>query len=120
MRALLQRISIVAGILFATSSAGQQATEVYIPIGKSPGVSNVQSVIGTISATDHDAYHATIMVNGVARTVTMTEKTIYYLDRNEAKKQNSLGSFEDCEIGRRVEAKLDDDGYVVWIKIATR
>ena len=118
MKGLFNSTVIVASLLFATNTYGQQTTEVYIPIGKSPGVSATKSIIGTISATDYDAHQTTITANGVSTTVTMTDKTLYYLDRNQVKQTNSMGSFNDCEEGRRVEVKTDTDGNVEWIKIA--
>lgn len=119
MKSLVRSTALIVGILFAGGTLAQQATEVYIPIGKSPGVSASQSIIGTITATDYEAYQVTITANGVDTTVTMTERTIYYLDRNHVKQTNGIGSFDDCEIRRRVEARVTADGKVEWIKIAT-
>lgn len=49
--------------------------------------------------------------------VTMTPATRYYLDKTRARKQNKTSSFEDCEVGQRIEAYVDDDGNAVWVKI---
>lgn len=112
-------IGIVAS-LTAGAVHAQQATEVYIPVGQSPGVSASESLIGTISAVDHESYEMTVSVEGRSTVVAMTSKTRYYLDRNRDRKVNTTGGLDDCEIGRRVEIKLDVDGKVDWVKVISR
>ena len=99
------------------TSMAQQTTEVYIPIDQSPGISGKASLVGSISSVDHESYSVTITVAGESKTVTMTPATRYYVIRTGGKKQNSTGSYEDCEVGRRMEAYLDEDGNAVWVKI---
>lgn len=115
----LNKITLIGVALLGWSIAcGQQATEIYIPIGKSPGISGTDSVIGSISSVDRTGYRMTIAADGETKTVTMTPSTRYYIDRHKHKQSNVTGSFEDCETGRRVEVLVDDDSNAVWVKIA--
>lgn len=104
-------------LIVGNTALSQQATEVYIPIGKSPGVSGRDSVIGSISSVDHERYRMTISVAGEMRIVKMSKATRYYVDKTRTRKQNKTSSFEDCEVGQRIEAYVDDDGNAVWVKI---
>ena len=58
-----------------------------------------------------------LSVDGETKMVKMTPATRYYVDKTQTRKQNKTGSFEDCEIGQRIEAYVNDDGNVVWVKI---
>lgn len=104
-------------LIIGNIALAQQATEVYIPIGESPGVSERDSFIGSISSVDHERYRMMISVAGETKMVTMTPATRYYLDKTRARKQNKTTRFEDCEVGQRIEAYVDDDGNAVWVKI---
>ncbi len=47
----------------------------------------------------------------------MTSATLYYVDRTGERKQNATGSFEDCQVGLRMEAYVDDEGNAIWVKV---
>lgn len=101
-------------------ASAQQATEVYIPIGESPGVTANSSVTGEIKSVDYSDHRMTIEGSDGSRIVKITPRTLFYLDRNSDKKQNEAGSFEDCETGRYVEVFVDAEGNARWVKIAAR
>lgn len=103
-------------LIVGNAALTQQATEVYIPIGESPGVSERDSIIGSISSVDHERYRMTISVAGQTRMVTMTPVTRYYVDNTRARTQSRKGSLEDCEVGQRIEVYIDDDGNALWVK----
>ena len=104
-------------LVTAGAALAQQATEIYIPIGESPGVSKSDSIIGSITSVDHQRYQMVISVAGESRTITMTQSTRYYIDKSSDRKQNRYGDFDDCESGQRIEAYVDDNGEAVWVKI---
>ena len=120
----MHRIAIA--VLLASSAwwwspaSAQMETEVYIPIGESPGVSGDKSVIGTITDIGYagDEHQLTVTVDGETRTFSVTSATRYYIDKSATKGHNVAGSFDDCEEGRLIEAYVDDDGHAIWIKIA--
>ncbi|MGH8586790.1 MAG: hypothetical protein ACREWE_11630 [Gammaproteobacteria bacterium] len=109
-------------VLLSTAPHAQQATEIYIPIGASPGVSNTSSIIGTIatvSATDN-----ALTVTDAAGTVTVSipKETPIWLDRSAAAGTNEVGSPADLEAGLTVEVKYREAARAAsvtadWIKV---
>ncbi len=102
--------------LGATMVLAHPATERYIPIGKSPGVSRI-GVIEAVNVADRS-----IRVGGqeAAHWVRLTDRTRIWLDRTKLSKSNLLGGFSDCQAGRTVEIHYEDESRAVaaWIKIA--
>jgi len=111
------RLLLVAMLLCVNVASGQQSTEVYIPIGNSPGVSASESIIGVIRSVDYGAHSMDIDIGDSVRTVRVGDETRYYLDRSRQQRSSSTGKFQDCEKGQRIEAKLSDNDNVEWIKI---
>ena len=101
---------------------GQETTEQFIPIGYSPGISDKYSFIGKIVDVDQETH--TIVVDSIRgeRTIKVTPMTRIWLDRSKRKRTNTVGSYSDCEVGRKVEVMYDHDNESVadWIKIETR
>lgn len=119
MNTLRSGIVLAASILGLSSVHAQQATEVYIPIGESPGVSAATSVTGTITSVDYAALSIDIRTSAGSKTARMDDKTWYYLDRSKRRTKSVTGSMEDCKVGRSVEVRFAADGQVEWIKIAS-
>jgi hypothetical protein len=89
-------VAIGVLLLAAIPSAhGQKATEIYIPIGQSPGLSNKISIIGTIETIDARA--RTIVVAGPSGTwsATITDRTKIWLDKSKLRLTNQAGTFTD-------------------------
>lgn len=118
MNTLKFGIVLTAGLLCMNPASAQQATEVYIPIGESPGVSATKSVNGKITSVDYMTRSLKMSTSAGSRTVRMDDDSLYYLDRSKRREKNTMGSLEDCKVGRAVEVKLNADGQVEWIKIA--
>ena len=95
---------------------GQKATERYIPIGQSPGVSNKYTYIGVIEAVDPQQRTLT----AAGHTVQITDETRIWLDRSLQKVSNQKGSFDDLQKGRKVEIKYTDTTQpqvAQWVKV---
>ncbi len=115
----------IATILLAIAVAAtpvansQQTTEQYVPIGQSPGISGKYSYIGNIVAVDKDANTLTVQGERGTKTMSVPPNTRIWLDRSKAKRTNIDATFEDCEVGRKVEVMYDHDDNEVaeWIKI---
>jgi hypothetical protein len=116
-------VTVMATVsLLVTSAQAQRATEVLIPIGQSPGVSGISSVIGTIASCDPSNGIVTISTEKEQHTATLSRETKIYLDRSATKKSGTLGSRSDCQKGRRGEVKFVYEGQtrtarVEWMKI---
>ncbi len=108
---------LITWVLGLNAGQAQQATEQYIPIGQSPGISGAASLIGTITRVDFETSSMEVSGPEGPRTVSMDTATRYYVDLSKQKRGNQLGSLQSCEIGQRVEIKFTDDGKVDWIKI---
>ncbi len=93
-----------------------QATELYIPLGQSPGISNKVTHIGAIESVD--AQSRSITVSG--RTVSIGQETEIYVDRSLLKQRSVTGSFSDLQTGRQVEIRYQDDAArrgARWVKV---
>lgn len=112
---------VVAGALvtamLAPASQAQEATERYIPIGESPGVSGQGSLIGVVDELDYESGELQLLVNNEMKTVYVDRSTRYYIDRSASRDSNVLGTLRDCRAGRRVEVAMGKNGTARWIKI---
>jgi hypothetical protein len=118
----LSFVIIAAAGLLVTPAHAQKATEVLIPIGQSPGVSGILSVIGTIASCDSAGGTVTVATEKEQHTARLTEETKIYLDRSAAKKGGTMGTRSECQKGRRIEVKYVYEGKTrtttaEWIKI---
>jgi hypothetical protein len=110
-------------LLAVTNVYGQKSTEMYIPIGKSPGLSDKYTTIGAVEQLDTQARTLTCKdTRGVTVEVAVDEKTRIWLDRSRLKLPNLYGSLMDCEQGLLVEVKYRNNerkpGAVAdWIKV---
>jgi len=109
-------------LLGATAALGQRLTEMYIPIGQSPGLSGKHTMIGTISAVDAKARRITCAYGSETATMQLTDRTRIWIDRSKARQPSLKGALSDCVVGRRMEARWVNDerkagGEVEWIKV---
>lgn len=113
-------VTVVAALGGALAAHGQEATEIYIPLGQSPGLSGKSSLIGTLESVDTGRGMVTVSGPSGARTVSFTERTLIWLDHNLQKQPNRSGAITDLQQGRRVEIKLrkgEPKPVAEWIKI---
>ena len=110
--------------LMALSSpaSAQKSTEIFTPIGQSPGLSGEHTVIGTIRDTDTEGRTFTLVAGDEEWRVTITEHTRIWLDKSKLRQTNTVGSFEDLAADRRVEVLYVDwknggQGPAEWIKV---
>jgi hypothetical protein len=118
---LLGASAFVVALLCVSSYAhGQKATEQYIPIGQSPGVSGKYTSIGALTDVNVRARTITIADAAGPKTVTITDTTRIWLDRSKLKWSNTTGTFAQLVKGRRVEVKYQrpGDGKIAeWVKV---
>ena len=114
-------ITIIAALLAAAPIAiGQKSTEISIPIGKSPGLSGKYTVMGTIEDVNHQNRTLTMSHESNRYTVTITDQTMFFLDKSLVRQSNSYGSMADCKKGMTVEVKFEDNMRskpAEWIKL---
>ena len=98
----------------------QKETEVFIPLGKSPGVSNKYSVIGKVETVNINDSVITITQDANIKTCKINSRTEVYLDKSNLKLTNTKGSFADIKKGQLVEAKYKDNkpsDVIEWFKV---
>jgi hypothetical protein len=103
-------------------SHGQQATEMYIPLGQSPGLSSKVTIIGNIETIN--AQNRTIAIAGSSGTwsAEITDRSKIWLDRSKIRLPNQTGNFADLGKGLLVEVKYEGNepkgqGPADWIKV---
>ena len=106
----------------ATVAFGQRLTEMYIPIGQSPGLSGKHTFIGAIGAVDAGSRLVTCVHASGTATMKVTDRTRIWLDRSRAKQANGKGTLADLVVGRRMETKYVGNerkpgGEAEWIKV---
>lgn len=120
LKVAISSVLLLAGLAGAPLARGQEATERYIPIGQSPGLSRQYNYMGPIDAVDVENRTLTIAGPSGARVVKLTQRTRIWLDRSMLESTSSSGSFEDCLLGRTVEVKYEDPSrreFADWIKV---
>jgi hypothetical protein len=107
-------------VLGAFSVYAEKSTELYIPIGQSPGLSGEYTVLGKIDQVN--LQNRTLKMSGASGsyTVKLTKSTFIYLDRSKVKHINTYGTLSDCKVGDTVEVKFEDNSRnkpLEWIKV---
>lgn len=101
--------------------SAQTMTEIYIPLGKSPGVSGKYSLIGRVESFNMIDSSMTITLNtGNRKTMVITSVCDIYLDKSKLRLSNKNGYCGDIKKGLLVEAKYFDnkpDRLIEWLKI---
>ncbi len=98
----------------------QKATEIFIPIGQSPGLSGIYSVVAKIDAVKSEAQTINMSNSSGSYTVKIMEQTQIWLDRSKLKMANKVGSFSDLKSNLTIEVRYQDkehQGKVDWVKI---
>lgn len=109
------------------SAHGQKATEMFIPIGQSPGLSDTVSIIGTIETIDPRGHTITVAGPSGSWSATITGRTKIWLDKSKLRLPNQKGAFTDLQKGLLVEVKYEDPegrgkgtGPADWIKVESK
>ena len=125
MGKLFNHLVLAAALAGGASAAlGQKATEIFIPVGQSPGLSGKHTVIARIQALNAADRSMTVMdAAGAAVTVRPGPQTQIWLDRSKLKQPNRKGSYTDYRKYLLVEVKYRNNdrqaGVVEWIKVQT-
>lgn len=104
----------------ASFAFAQEMTEIYIPIGQSPGLSGTLTDIGQVSRFDPATGKLTVQTPSGPRTMNVMDSTHIWLDRSKLKRSNQEGDVADLQAGRTVEVKYVDPqvrAAAYWIKI---
>lgn len=109
-------LALLAAPLIARA---QKATEQFIPIGQSPGLSGKATVIGTVEAIDAAARTMTVSAGATSYRCALTDRTRIWIDRSAQRLSATTGRLADLQKGRRVEVKFTDATRKTaeWVKV---
>lgn len=114
-------IGIICLLVFGAFSVhAEKETELYIPIGQSPGLSGKYTVMGKIDRVNPGDQSIKMSGPSGSYTVNLIEGTFIYLDRSKVKRTNTYGTLADCKAGDSVEVKFVDNSPnkpIEWIKV---
>ena len=119
-RTLAAGLMAIALLCAVSGAHASKATDRYIPIGRSPGLSGKYTSIGTITEVSASEQTMTMADSTGSHTMQISKQTRIWLDRTGLKQSNTTGSFADLQKGRRIEVKyLDHDRRqkADWIKV---
>jgi hypothetical protein len=122
LKRVMGLVAIGVLLLGGTPTAyGQKATEIFIPIGQSPGVSNKTSIVGTIETIDARAQTIVVAGSSGSWSATITDRTKIWLDKSKLRLSNQKGTFTDLRKGLLVEVKYEETGVsrgpADWVKV---
>lgn len=93
----------------------QKAAELFIPIGRSPGLSaEGKTFSGAVTQVNDDGF----VVAG-RNTVIVTGATRIFLDRSAIKKSNGPGTLSDIAVGLFVEV-YSPEAIAAWVKVRSK
>jgi hypothetical protein len=112
---------VVALACNASLAHGQQATERFIPLGQSPGVSGKQSTIGKIVGVAPEERRIDVAGPDGRVSVRIEDSTRIWIDRHRLGQSALAGSFGDLREGLEAEVKYADPDtrrVAEWVKVA--
>ena len=98
----------------------QKATEIFIPVGQSPGVSGIYSMVAKIVDVKSEDRTINMSNSSGNYTVKIMKQTQIWLDRSKLNMKNKVGSFSDLKSNLTIEVRYKDKerkGKVDWVKI---
>ena len=117
MRTIFGKTGLIVALLCGISLAhGHKATEIFIPLGQSPGLSSKYTYVGKIDGINKQ--QRTIKAGGL--TIKITDTTKIWLDHSKLKRTNQAGRLADLKQGQRIEIKYRDPDrkqVAAWVKV---
>ncbi len=122
MKSIVRVVLATACVWRCTSRVqGQKATEVFIPVGQSTGLSGKLTLIGKITSVDAQNRTITVTDESGTHTVRLSERTKIYVDLSKQRSPNRNGTLADLRTGLLTEVKFEGNdrskGVAEWIKV---
>ena len=121
MLKILMKTGVAIFLLCLIQNAhAQKASEIYIPVGQSPGLSGTYTTLGKIDLIDMQNKMISMSDAAGNYGLKITDGTQIWLDQSLLSQKNQMGSIHDIKIGMQAEVKYMDNkkgGDVEWIKI---
>lgn len=112
----------MALFIAALNVHAQRATEVFIPMGQSPGLSETKTIIGKIDTVGNRRRTISVTDSSGTYKVSIRDDTEIWLDNSKIRKSNQAGSAADFQPGRSAEVKYTESERTNsvtadWIKL---
>ena len=120
MKHLIAFVVMLILVFGISETYAQKATEIFIPVGQSPGVSGIYSMVAKIVDVKSEDQTINMSNSSGNYTVKIMEQTQIWLDRSKLKMKNKVGSFSDLKSNLTIEVRYKDKerkGEVIWVKI---
>ena len=114
---------LLAGLTAACSAPAfaQKATEMYVPIGQSAGLSGKHTMMARVQSVDASARSITLVQDNATQTVKLGAKMPLWIDRSKQQQSNSAGTLADIRPGMLAEVKFVNNnraaGEAEWVKV---
>ncbi|MFZ2653045.1 MAG: hypothetical protein WA210_23410 [Burkholderiaceae bacterium] len=122
-RSTLARGTLLAALLGAIAPAGfaQKATEMFIPLGQSAGLSGKHTMLARVQSVNQAQRSLTLVQDGSVTTVRLGAQTPVWFDRSKLSQTNSLGTLAEVKPGMAAEIKFQKNnrsgGEAEWVKV---
>ncbi len=119
-KAWLAAFGFIVASITCSNVLAQKAAEQFIPLGQSPGLSGVKTLLGTIRAVDPASNTITIDLDkGGIAVIGMGPSTRIWVDLAAAHKSNHAGSLVNLLPGLKLEVmpKRDKPNQAEWLKV---
>lgn len=113
--------AVVSSALVLPLAHAQRATEMYVPIGQSAGLSGKHTMQATVQAVNAAERSLTLVQDGATVTVKLGAAAPVWIDRSKQQQSNSYGSLADARPGMLAEVKFVKNsragGEAEWVKL---
>ena len=115
--------ALLAALLLGIASAGfaQKATEMFIPLGQSAGLSGKHTMLARVQSVNEAQRSITLVQDGTATTVRLGARTPVWLDRSKQQQANGVATLADVKPGMAAEVKFEKNnrsaGEAEWVKV---
>lgn len=124
MKALKRIVQLLIILTTVTVALAQKSTEMFIPIGQSPGLSGAHTLYGEVESINVQEGSCVIKTpDGKEETIITDGDPDVWLDYSSQKQKNTYGSLSDIKLGMTVECKFIDNqkrDSLDWIKVAMK
>ena len=121
MRTSITLAALLLALLFGSNPVlAQKATEFFIPVGQSPGLSLQETWLGVVETVDEENNVLTITNESGTRNINLTPETQIWLDKSLVKEPNETGDLTDLQAGLTIEVKYrsnEPSESAEWIKV---
>jgi hypothetical protein len=114
---------LIAALFVAGASAAmaQKATEMFVPIGQSSGLSGKHTLLGRVQAVNTAEHSITLIQDSTSHTVKLGASVPVWIDRSKQQQSNSPGTLADAKPGMLAEVKFVKNsrsgGEAEWVKL---